>query len=142
MSRNMDELIAALESYVPGDDLSPLNDLTEELIETGEQEKAIGALFGIMEKYPNEDLGSPGPLVHTLEQCKGFHTYLFGSVNRQPTYLNVWMVNRILNSDISRSYRESLLTLLASVLTNPRAREAEKQEALHFLERQSQRDGA
>jgi hypothetical protein len=138
MARTLPEIIAALESYVPSDDLLPLNDLTQELLETGLPEKAIPVLFSIMERYPGEDLGSPGPLVHTLEKCEGFESYLIESVNRQPTFYNVWMVNRILNSDISLSHRESLLTLLASVLTNPKADEGAKQSALDFLEWQSQ----
>ena len=142
MARNIDEVIADLESYSLSDDLLPLSELTQELIETGEPEKAIPVLFSIMERYPGEDLGSPGPLVHTLEKCREYESYLSESVNRQPTYLNVWMVNRILNSNISRSKRESLLTLLASVLTNPKAGESEKQEALEFLDWQSQRGEA
>jgi hypothetical protein len=61
-----------------------------------------------MERYPEADLGSPGPLVHTIERIPiaQFGTFLRSSVERQPGQLNLWMVNRILNSQLTKQHRE------------------------------------
>ena len=142
MARSFNEIVRDLNNYVPSYDWLILSELTRELFETGEAEKAIDVMFSIMEKYPDEDLGNPGSLVHTLEKCQGYESHLIKSVQRQPTYYNVWMVNRILNSDVSLNYRESLLALLASVLNHPKADESAKQSALNFIEWQSSRGEA
>jgi hypothetical protein len=49
-----------------------LAELTDALRATpGPPEDAIPELFSVMERMPDADLGSPGPLVHTLEALKG-----------------------------------------------------------------------
>ena len=51
-----------------------------------------------MERLDGVELGTPGPLVHTLETLRGGYEMLLAeSVRRKPTLLSVWMVNRILN---------------------------------------------
>lgn len=142
MARSIDKIIADLNDYVPSYDWLILGELTREVLETGEAEKAVDAMFSIIEKYPDEDLGNPGPLVHTLEKCQGYESHLIASVQRQPTRYNVMMVNRILNDDISLNYRKSLLALLACVLNHPRADESAKESALNFIEWQSGRGEA
>ncbi len=56
-------------------------------------------MFHTMERLDGVDLGTPGPLVHTLESWRGgYEEMLVQSVRRKPTPLSVWMVNRILNA--------------------------------------------
>ena len=93
MARNLDEIIADLDSYVPSYDWLPLSELTQELLETGEAERAIPVLFSIMEKYPDEDLGSPGPIVHTLEKCKGYESHLIEKSRNRKTGQKVSVAN-------------------------------------------------
>jgi hypothetical protein len=55
-------------------------------------------MFRTMERLDGVELGTPGPLVHTLETWRGgYEKLLAESARRKPTSLSVWMVNRILN---------------------------------------------
>jgi hypothetical protein len=69
-------------------------------------------MFGLMERMPDVELGSPGPLVHTLEAIPGYESYLVNSVRKQPSLLSVWMVNRMLNSPILEDHRQFWMALL------------------------------
>jgi len=75
-------------------------------------------MFRTMERLDNVELGTPGPLVHTLESWRGeYETLLAESVRRKPSPLTRWMVNRILNTQ--RPDSGMWLALLASALENP-----------------------
>ena len=41
--------------------------LTDEVMTLPSPEKMTTEMFAVMERLPESDLGSPGPLVHTLE---------------------------------------------------------------------------
>lgn len=92
-------------------------------------------MFRTMERLDESDLGSPGPLVHTLEACAGYEPFLVESLRRKPTQLSVWMVNRILNADPPDA--KDWLALLASANEHPNASEETKAEALSFLNYQN-----
>ena len=138
MKQNVDDIIEKLKSFVPqnDDDSADLYELMNGLEETENSSLAIPAMFELMEKYPNADLGSPGALVHSIESIGGFKQQLIESVERVPTYLNIWMVNRLLNSFISESERRQFNELLKSVSKNSKATEIAKESAKDFLEYQ------
>jgi hypothetical protein len=96
-------------------------------------------LFTVMERFPEVDLGAPGPLVHAIETLPvaAFEALLRASVLRRPVQLNVWMVNRILNSRLPPKDRDALLDVLRAVAIHPRASALEKQTAKRFLKLQS-----
>jgi hypothetical protein len=95
-------------------------------------------MFEVMERMPESDLGSPGPLVHTLEQmCGHYESELVESIKRRPTPLAVWMVNRILNATNSPEQRHFYMDLLRFAAEHPAAPEAARHEAHHFIEHQS-----
>lgn len=141
-----EEVISGLRSlkaedfeYSAGGHSGPdLDELTDALIELPAPEQAIPELFAVMERLPDADLGSPGPLVHTLERMD-YTAELVASLRRRPTSLSVWMVNRILNSSLSPERRQFFLDLLASVTDHPEAGEAARDEAAHFIHYQSTR---
>jgi dihydrofolate synthase/folylpolyglutamate synthase len=54
-------------------------------------------VFGLWERFPDADWGPPGPLVHEIERWGGFEADLRASLERQPTFLAVSMVNRAMN---------------------------------------------
>jgi hypothetical protein len=90
-----------------------------------------------MERLDGVELGTPGPLVHTLETWRGgYEEFLAQSVRRKPTPLSVWMVNRILNA--SPPDTESWMALLRSVAENPAASAEAKAEAARFIEYQTE----
>jgi hypothetical protein len=110
-----------------------LRELTDALMSAPEPEKAIPELFSVMERLPDVDLGSPGPLVHTLERLRGYEAELGRSVRRQPSLLSVWMVNRILNMHLSEDSRQSYITLLSEAATHPNVPESVREDARSFM---------
>src|SRR5205814_10377679 len=82
MPRTFEQIIEGLAAlnaedfdyHTPGfDGHEQLHELTEELMALPQPERAIRALFDVMERMPDADLGSPGPLVHTLERMLGHY---------------------------------------------------------------------
>ena len=60
---------------------------------------AFRPLFDLLERYPDADFGSPGPIVHFLEQFfpGGYEDELLASVRRAPMWTTLWMLNRLVN---------------------------------------------
>ena len=102
-----------------------LSKLTDELLQTKNKEEALPALFGILEKYPEEELGSPGPLVHAIEKCKGYEEALIYSLDRRPSTLGIWMLYRLLKKRNDSQYKEAL----RKVKENPLSSEQMKEDA-------------
>jgi hypothetical protein len=56
-------------------------------------------IFDLIERLGDAYLGSPGPLVHTLEAWPGtYEPLLAESIRIRPTPLSTWMVQRIVNA--------------------------------------------
>jgi hypothetical protein len=107
----------------------------------------IPAMFRVMERWPEADLVSPGPLVHCIESVgkslgvPAYEPLLVDSVRRRPMYLNLWMVNRILNVAPDGPQRTLLLGLLEEVRDDPRWAGLASDEAADFLKHQAGRAG-
>jgi hypothetical protein len=112
-----------------------LSELTDALMSVPEPERAVPEMFSVMERMPEADLGSPGPLVHTMERWRGGYEHeLVNSVRRCPSLLSVWMVNRILNSDLPGDTRRSYMSLLNDAATHPTASESVRESARDFID--------
>jgi hypothetical protein len=93
--------------------------------------------FRLMERLAQSDLGSPGPLVHTMEKHIGlYEDFLEDSVKRKPTILSLWMVNRIANA--SRDDRGRWIALLRATTTHAEASEEAREQATGFLQHQNE----
>ena len=101
-----------------------------------DREKALPAMFAVIERFPEADLGSPGPMVHELEAIDGYQPLLRASLHRQPTDLSVWMVNRILNSDSTPLEREIWLEEMRLACVHPLCPISTRESVLEFLEYQ------
>ena len=138
-----EEIVAGLNALTEEDfaDEVPgrLHELTGEITALAEPEQAIPELFLLMERLPDADMGTPGPLAHTLERM-AYTAELTASLRRHPTPLSVWMVNRLLNSPLPPERRHFFLGLLASVAGHPSANEPAREQARHFIDFQSQRE--
>jgi hypothetical protein len=78
--------------------MTRLYSLCEEMLEIGDAVACAPILFRTIERLDRADLGAPGPVVHTLEKWRGtYEGLLCVSLDRKPTPVTVWMVNRILN---------------------------------------------
>lgn len=136
-------MIVELGKFAPADEAENVGRLYEILdqlrpLAPDLRSPVIPAILGLIERHPEAELGSPGPLVHELEAIPGYEPSLRDSVLRQPTHLNIWMVNRILNSEISPDARSGWLQVLRAVLTHPLASKESQQTISDFLERQGQ----
>ncbi|HEY2154237.1 MAG TPA: hypothetical protein VGH33_01310 [Isosphaeraceae bacterium] len=145
MERRVAEIAADFDALTARDfdSANPDTDGWERLAQLCGEMRAIGdfragvpALFRTMERLGDVELGTPGPLVHTLESWRGnYETFLADSVRRKPTTLSVWMVNRILN--VKPPNAQGWLSLLRTVAENPVASEEAKAEASRFLKYQA-----
>ena len=116
-----------------------LVELTDALMKLPSPERAIPELFAVMERLPESDLGSPGPLVHTLERLRSYEEELATSVHRRPTTLSVWMVNRILNTDLPVELRQRYMELLRDAEAHAEATQSVREDARDFLELQKRK---
>ena len=114
-----------------------LDELCDEMRAVNDPAACAPVMFRTMERLDGVELGTPGPLVHTLETWHGggYEQLLAQSVRRKPTPLSVWMVNRILNARPSDA--ESWMVLLRSVASNPAASGETKAQAKGFIEYQA-----
>jgi hypothetical protein len=113
--------------------------LTDAISALSQPQQMVAEMFGVMERLAGCDLGSPGPLVHTLEDIQGYETEMVKSISNVPTALSVWMVNRILNSEISLAQRTAYMDLLAGVTQHPAATAEVRRDAKGFIEYQIKR---
>lgn len=136
-------VIEALSCFTPDDETDNvwrLYQLFEGFGELPHREAAMPAMFALMERWPDAELGSPGPLVQELEAIAGYEPLLAESVLRQPTDLTVWMLNRILNALPEGSDHALWLARLQAASTHAKAPDFVRESAQHFL--LHQRDGA
>lgn len=107
MSRSLEQIVADLgalaEDYFDYNGAAMrgpecLDGICTDVLKLPVPSAAFPELFRLMERLSGSDLGSPGPLVHTMEKHIGcYEDSLAASIHRKPTTLTVWMVNRILN---------------------------------------------
>ena len=149
MTRTIGEIIEDFNSFTvedfnlwneDSDGNERLYALIQELYDTPNRELAIDAMFNMLERFPDPDahqsLGSPGPLVHMLEKLN-YQVKLIESVRRKPSTYTVWMINRTLNTELSKEQRAFWLELVHEVLMHPLASEGTKNDARNFIEHQS-----
>jgi hypothetical protein len=140
MTAAIESVIVALQSLVPSDDDSENVGLLYEIFagfrpQSG-RELAMPAMFALLERFPDAEFGSPGPLVHELEAIAGYEKLLRESLHRQPTDLTVWMVNRILNAKLTQEQRDMWLNELRLAAKHSRSSESTRESAAEFLEHQ------
>ena len=102
-----------------------LAEVCDEMLAVNDPAICAPVMFRTMERLDGVELGTPGPLVHTLETWRGsYEKFLKESVRRKPTPLSVWMINRILNA--RPPYARSWVALLRSVANNPPRRNKQR----------------
>jgi len=138
MSRTVHDVVADLDAFMAVNDgcgdVDRLNAITYGLAAQPAASTALPALFAVLERHPTSDLGAPGPIVHTIEAIGGHIDELLGSIRRAPVDLTVWMVNRLLNSDLDAGVRESLIDALRDVARNEALPQHVRDSAREYLE--------
>jgi len=90
-------MIASLNAFVAkddGTDQEMFDKILEDFESSHERQSVLPAIFAVMERFPNADLGSPGVLVHSIETLPipEYEPLLGRSVEQQPGQLNVWIL--------------------------------------------------
>lgn len=135
-----DEIIDALSSFAPtersnDDNISYFYDLMEDLKHNTDKERAIEPIFRLIEKHPHIDYGSPGPLAHSLEAFHDiYQDYLFASLDRKPTPLTVWMLNRLTNADQNYLEHKALTERMHGLLDHPELDEETRSAIEDFVD--------
>jgi len=133
----LQEIIAGLEAFVSSgdetDDVARLYDILEGFEDCPGRTDAVPAMFGLLERYPDTILGSPGPIVHELEAIVGYESALRESMLRKPSCLTVWMVNRILNTNLPDDERRKWQHLLERAADHASSPHLVREEAAHFI---------
>jgi hypothetical protein len=142
MLKELEEFKRKLQTLSPApheDVVAELYELVEPIEKLYGAEEVIPEVFTFMERCPEVDIGSPGPLVHFVEHFYPVYLELLvASIERQPTLHTVWMVNRILNSMPSVEQKERLITILRRAQGNPRTSASTKHEVAELIARQAQ----
>jgi hypothetical protein len=145
MSRTIDDLVSQLHAFEPtgdgADNVHRLNELLAGFAALPGCERVAASLLALLERYPQADFGTPGPLVQALEGQPGYPELLAGSLDRQPTELTAWMANRLLNSRLPREERSAWLQRLTVVTSHPKAAASVRDSAIRFLDFQASRQG-
>lgn len=93
-------------------------------------------ILRFFESHPGAICGAPGTLVHHVEDYyPNYVNLLRESVCRAPSYNGVLMINRILNSNISKAERQEYLAILRSAANNATAPEQVRSIARRFFDR-------
>jgi hypothetical protein len=139
--RTIDDIVADLDRLAAadfdddnpaGDGWARLSGLCGEALAAAGGAACAPAMFRVMERLDESDLGMPGPLVPTLESWRGrYEPLLAESVDRKPSPLTVWMVNRLLNSD--PMHPDLWLALLRRAAGHPGASPQTRADARSFL---------
>ena len=119
------------------DVLERSNQLVADWAAAGVGVEAVGPILRLIEAHPNVDFGSPGPLVHFAERFsgRGYEAMLLDSVQRMPTALTAWMLNRVINGTKAPSTRRELIDVMQQITAHPLADHVTRQRAQHFVER-------
>lgn len=112
-------------------------ELTASWISMGTGQEAVERVLRFMETNSGIDFGMPGALVHFVERFykHGYEELLLDSLERKPTTLTTWMLNRIINATNEPDVRQRFVEAMERASVNADADLGTKQAAEHFLER-------
>src|SRR5436853_1628279 len=141
MSREK-EIIANLDSISSVEDekeLQRLEGSLKQLFESDQPEIGIDALFRLYERFPTGTaFGLFWTVLSGLEKISGYEQHLVESLKRQPSEFSLLMVNRLLNSGITKVGDTNLLSLLERVASDENQHTEIREDAKGYLKRQQQ----
>ena len=129
---------AQLERIAKSDDFSSSSsDLVDEWYAAGADLQTVEPILAFMERHPEVDYGTPGPLVHFVEKFyrRGYEAKLLASVDRRPTPQTTWMLNRLINGTKTEPARTELVEAMKGIVNHPLADDTTRREAVQFVDR-------
>ena len=112
-------------------------ELTEDWASKGIGVESVDPILEFMEAYPDLHYGMPGALVHFVEEFyqKGYEERLIKSINRKPTKLTIFMLNRVINGTYDPKTKEELISIMRQAAINPKSDRTTLERINGFLER-------
>ncbi|MFC6098427.1 hypothetical protein ACFPVY_17395 [Flavobacterium qiangtangense] len=118
--------------------LEIIDELTNFLRQNSDGYLACEVMINLLERHPEVEFGSPGEPVHTLEKFEGhYEEFLMKSLDKHPTQMTVWMLNRMINGQ-EESEQKKLIQKLKDCITHPLADQATIEFAKDFYEYQTE----
>lgn len=137
-------LIDRLASFKDPQDEAQLDELDETVSAVKPElcgEAEVRALLNVFERFPGDDgYGVFWAILHCLEKCPGYEALLVESAARTPVEFNLSMVNRLLNSGVTKVGERSLLSVLEAAASSNVASSNTKEFARSFFEHQRRRN--
>ena len=116
--------------------LEQINTLVDQLRENRDGQLACDALINLLERHPSIEFGTPGEPIHTIECYPGQYEELLNkSLDRRPTYMTIWMLNRIINA--SPDNKADLIAKMKEYTFHPLADNEAKTAAKEFYDFQT-----
>lgn len=135
---NPNDVLQSLQAIAASDDfMGQTHELTHKWSSEPDSYKAVDPILSFLEERPDVDVGSPGPLVHFVEQFSGekYEAKLLKSVHRKPTAHTLWMLNRVINSIKNPAERQPYVEAMSNATNHPLADSIAREEAARFLDR-------
>ncbi|MDP3501466.1 MAG: folylpolyglutamate synthase/dihydrofolate synthase family protein [Myxococcales bacterium] len=143
LNARFERLLTALDDFTPGDDPDETMRALGHVLERGrpglDPARFRKAVFALLERFPDAEFGTPGALIHEVERHGGFEDELQASVSRQPTFLTVSMVNRLMNLTDEPARLARWASVLEGVTTDPKAPDWIQKAASRYLAHQRAR---
>ncbi|MDO5692675.1 MAG: hypothetical protein Q4G70_09375 [Pseudomonadota bacterium] len=134
--QDMLQAIQFVDDEVDQDDVASALDAIRAL---PEPRATLPLLFDWFERHAECHVGSPGAFVHFIEEALDYNELLLTSLQRKPTDITVWMVNRLANGTDDPSDIQRWTAALQAAACHPLADEACREAALDFLDFQQRR---
>jgi predicted KAP-like P-loop ATPase len=136
LMRTSQEIIQDINVFTPDNgNWRGLDNLLDELWQTGDQEKEVKKLFGLFERFPEDDgAGVLWSVLHGIETFKEYEQELLNSLNRQPSHLGIVMVKRILNTGTKVIAGTDLAKIIMELKNNNLTPDSVKDDIKKFLE--------
>jgi len=131
-------LIDQIEFSIGEANTSEMYDLVDIFKELEDERVIIPHIFEFFEQHSEDDLGTPGPFVHFIEESRDYYGLLKESVQRKPTDHTLWMVNRIINDLSDCTEKDDWISLLECTLENKNANKYVKEKAQEYIEFQKE----
>ena len=124
-----------LKKAILSENLYQTEEILKQIREEDNSIKYVGNILELMEENPDLDYGSPGPLVHYMEEFygNGYEKLLCESVARKPIAHTLWMIHRIIN-DVDGEEQEYYYDLIEKTANNPDIPDDIREEAKSYLD--------
>ncbi|MBL8936469.1 MAG: bifunctional folylpolyglutamate synthase/dihydrofolate synthase [Archangium sp.] len=143
LNAEFSRLLSTLDAFTPGDDPDETMRALSHTVSEGrpglDPVRFRRAVFALLERFPDAEFGTPGALIHEVERRPGYEGELEASLRRQPTFLTVSMVNRLMNLSDDAPTLLRWSTVLEGVTRHPRAPDWVQKAASRYLEHQRAR---